>query len=96
VGKEDSYARSRNKNRHLRKVSGGGSGIRTHGDITATPVFKTGALNRSAIPPGIDFVSFYGFPAALRKIHFATECLCSSPLPRPGSLRQPVLGLSPV
>ena len=32
-------------------TSGGGSGIRTHGDIAATPVFKTGALNRSAIPP---------------------------------------------
>ena len=32
-------------------ASGGGSGIRTHGDIAATPVFKTGALNRSAIPP---------------------------------------------
>jgi hypothetical protein len=30
---------------------GGGSGIRTHGGIAATPVFKTGALNRSAIPP---------------------------------------------
>ena len=33
------------------RASGGGSGIRTHGDIAATPVFKTGALNRSAIPP---------------------------------------------
>ena len=32
-------------------VSGGGSGIRTHGGIATTPVFKTGALNRSAISP---------------------------------------------
>jgi hypothetical protein len=30
---------------------GGGSGIRTHGGIATTPVFKTGAFNRSAIPP---------------------------------------------
>ncbi|SJM35143.1 hypothetical protein BQ8482_60154 [Mesorhizobium delmotii] len=30
---------------------GGGSGIRTHGGLAPTPVFKTGALNRSAIPP---------------------------------------------
>lgn len=29
----------------------GGRGIRTHGTLTSTPVFKTGALNRSAIPP---------------------------------------------
>ena len=32
---------------------GGGSGIRTHGELAPTPVFKTGALNRSAIPPTI-------------------------------------------
>src|SRR5450432_4163776 len=30
---------------------GGGGGIRTHGTVTSTPVFKTGALNRSATPP---------------------------------------------
>lgn len=32
--------------------SGGGGGIRTPGDITATVVFKTTALDRSATPPG--------------------------------------------
>ena len=32
-------------------AGGGGSGIRTHGGVAPTPVFKTGALNRSAIPP---------------------------------------------
>src|ERR1051325_9078783 len=31
---------------------GGGGGIRTHGSLTTTPVFKTGALNHSATPPG--------------------------------------------
>src|SRR5690606_27618369 len=30
---------------------GGGSGIRTHGGRESSPVFKTGAFNRSAIPP---------------------------------------------
>jgi hypothetical protein len=29
----------------------GGGGIRTHGTLASTPVFKTGALNRSATPP---------------------------------------------
>jgi hypothetical protein len=33
------------------RYAGGGSGIRTHGGLAPTPVFKTGALNRSAIPP---------------------------------------------
>src|SRR4051812_30462600 len=30
----------------------GGGGIRTHGPRERTPVFKTGAFNRSATPPG--------------------------------------------
>lgn len=29
----------------------GGSGIRTHGPLSRTPVFKTGAFDHSAIPP---------------------------------------------
>src|SRR5262249_25522287 len=31
--------------------SGGGSGIRTHDGLAPMPVFKTGALNHSAISP---------------------------------------------
>ena len=31
--------------------TGGGSGIRTHGDVAATTVFKTVAFVHSAIPP---------------------------------------------
>ena len=31
--------------------NGGGSGIRTHGELAPTLVFKTRAFNRSAIPP---------------------------------------------
>ena len=31
--------------------SGGGGEIRTHGQLALSPVFKTGALNRSATPP---------------------------------------------
>src|SRR5262245_47650459 len=36
--------------RKARSRSGGG-GIRTHGTLADPPVFKTGALNRSATPP---------------------------------------------
>ena len=35
----------------LRCNSGGGTGIRTLGRLSPSPVFKTGAFNRSAIPP---------------------------------------------
>ena len=35
------------------KKSGGGGGIRTHGSVATSPVFKTGAINRSATPPQI-------------------------------------------
>ncbi len=35
----------------LSLASGGGGGIRTHGGLSPTSVFKTGALNRSATPP---------------------------------------------
>ena len=34
-----------------RRKSGGWGGIRTHGKLAPTPVFKTGALNRSATHP---------------------------------------------
>jgi hypothetical protein len=40
-------------------IGGGGGGIRTHGDLSATPVFKTGAFNRSATPPMPR--TYYGF-----------------------------------
>ena len=33
--------------------AGGQSGIRTHGTLTRTPVFKTGSLNRSDICPEV-------------------------------------------
>src|SRR3954469_25750982 len=34
---------------------GGGGGIRTHDRSYPMPVFKTGAFNRSATPPGVRF-----------------------------------------
>ena len=43
---------------HARLIGGGG-GIRTHGDLSTTPVFKTGAFNRSATPPMPRL--YYGF-----------------------------------
>ena len=59
---------------------GGGSGIRTHGGLAPTPVFKTGALNRSAIPPVLISLPYYGRgrPHWGFCYHFATECgLCA-------------------
>ncbi len=41
----------RNPPPRAREEIGGGGGIRTHGELAPTPVFKTGALNRSATPP---------------------------------------------
>lgn len=35
----------------LIEICGGGGGIRTHGGVSPTSVFKTGALNHSATPP---------------------------------------------
>src|SRR6056297_3252469 len=32
-------------------LGGGGGGIRTHGTLSRTPVFKTGAFDHSATPP---------------------------------------------
>ena len=32
-------------------MGGGGGGIRTHGTLSRTPVFKTGAFDHSATPP---------------------------------------------
>ena len=32
-------------------IDGGGGGIRTHGRLSPTSVFKTGAFNHSATPP---------------------------------------------
>ena len=39
------------KNNYLPQVIGGGGGIRTHGTLSRTPVFKTGAFDHSATPP---------------------------------------------
>jgi hypothetical protein len=33
------------------RINGGKGGIRTHGGLAPTPVFKTGAINRSATFP---------------------------------------------
>jgi hypothetical protein len=36
-------------------LTGGRGGIRTHGTLAGTPVFKTGALNHSATLPSLEF-----------------------------------------
>jgi hypothetical protein len=42
---------------------GGRGGIRTHGTLAGTPVFKTGALNRSATLPSLEFSDLAGVRA---------------------------------
>ena len=37
--------------KELIKLDGGGGGIRTHGRVAPSSVFKTGAFNHSATPP---------------------------------------------
>src|SRR5437868_5134056 len=40
--------------------TGGRGGIRTHGALAGTPVFKTGALNHSATLPSLEFSDLAG------------------------------------
>ena len=42
------------------EADGGGGGIRTHGRLSPTSVFKTGAFNHSATPPTtMEVLGFY-------------------------------------
>src|SRR5262249_4328184 len=43
----------------------GWGGIRTHGGLSPTPVFKTGALNRSATHPDLSFSAAFPLPPQL-------------------------------
>src|SRR3981189_3554192 len=51
-----------NSGEHGRTVIGGRGGIRTHGTLAGTPVFKTGALNHSATLPNQQFQSLSAGP----------------------------------
>jgi hypothetical protein len=42
------------------QCTGGRGGIRTHGTLAGTPVFKTGALNHSATLPSLQFSDLAG------------------------------------
>jgi hypothetical protein len=44
-------------------IIGGRGGIRTHGTLAGTPVFKTGALNHSATLPTVENAEFFDPPA---------------------------------
>ncbi len=46
-------------------IYNGWGGIRTHGTVTRTPVFKTGALNRSATHPTNEIIGFLIFQQVL-------------------------------
>jgi hypothetical protein len=45
---------------YIRRVIGGRGGIRTHGTLAGTPVFKTGALNHSATLPSLELNDLAG------------------------------------
>jgi hypothetical protein len=53
------------------RTDGGEGGIRTHGTLTGTAVFKTAALNRSATSPLLKSYTVAEIPLVLAQI--ATE-----------------------
>ena len=61
--------------------TGGRGGIRTHGTLAGTPVFKTGALNHSATLPTDEIAKFFGSawrqiePVAARLLPFIFSAL---------------------
>ncbi len=59
-------------------ASGGGGGIRTHGRLPSTSVFKTGALNHSATPPS---------PARIDRTHQGGKRILRSTAAKRGRLR---------
>ena len=56
-----------------RSVSGGRSGIRTHGRLSPTSVFKTGALNHSATLPLLVGVERFELPTLCSQSRCATR-----------------------
>jgi hypothetical protein len=54
---------------------GGEGGIRTLGPLAGTPVFKTGAINRSATSPCVAFYSARSVPDELPTAHVLLQHL---------------------
>jgi hypothetical protein len=61
------------------RESGGSGGIRTHGRVAPSPVFKTGALNRSATLPCLHSVSGLHSPSTSHFVEI-DACLDDAPL----------------
>jgi hypothetical protein len=66
-----------------RNVTGGEGGIRTHGAREGTPVFKTGAINRSATSPLLDSIAYKIFFAPHTRVSRKSYQISpdTSPLP---------------
>ena len=69
------------------RASGGRGGIRTHGGLAPTPVFKTGALNHSATLPDqyYQYVTDFHFPSKVRigtepRAFLLVQEVCDKPL----------------
>ena len=70
-GRATTDERAGSRPKRARRDSGGG-GIRTRGPLSRTPVFKTGALNRSATPPS-GTVALHRADAAGRHLYTASR-----------------------
>ncbi len=68
---------------------GGGGGIRTPGDITATVVFKTTALDRSATPPCLFLESMGAADIRRKKAAHSLPCNVRSIRSSPRSVKFP-------
>jgi hypothetical protein len=60
-------------------VTGGRRGIRTHGGIAPSPVFKTGALNHSASLPEHQYIGWYVAPAMHPRRQPPTASVATAP-----------------
>ena len=56
-----------------RIIHGGGGGIRTHGPLAGSPVFKTGALGRYATPPCDTLDSVPQQPEKVKRKHVVAQ-----------------------
>ena len=62
-------------------AGGGGGGIRTHGGVAPTPVFKTGTFDRSATPPQ-DRLRVAGFCPAVKRVSRRNSLGCIRTTPK--------------
>ena len=65
-----------------KKGTGGQGGIRTHGELAPTAVFKTAALNHSATCPTLPPIAFVRVAASPKRRYFPTDAQLTRPVAR--------------